>query len=315
MKIYKKIVSILLVVSMIISTSISALAVENEIPKQEDQMEYNKFTISFALPEERLAENSTQSEISNYERTIVATHNANAAEQAKDFVLSLNLPAFNLDFIESSCLRELNEITNSTDFILTSYTVRVPKGAMQSRSVPFDDLTYYGSYGGRDFYFYYYSETKGTTQYKKTSKRMIDWFSNIVDLVLCFASAEFTVPLTIVRQQTGYDYTLNNEAYAEYFFDVNIESRGIYALYNNSRYEEVTSGQIGHLYPYIVYYPLQRPEMPGSISIDFGYQGPVYTTNFSNRDVQLKNAWMAYNGSIGNWHLKVMDYKSSYYWG
>lgn len=255
--------------------------------------------------------------------TVVIAHNQEAANTAKEYVQSLNLQDVGLEFIEKSCLKELDRLSECDDFTLTSYTVLVPEGALSSRtrSVPFKDLTYYGTYAGRDFYFYYYSETRGTINYKKTTPRAKQWFQNVVDLVLCFADAKTTVPLTLVKQAMGnpYGYVPKDAAYCEYGFNVNIRTRGIYTNYTtllptpHTTYEEVCSGQIGHLYPGVVYYPVESPKYKYSYSIDLGYQGAVYTPYFHDKNQQLKDAYSGFNGA--SIHRKVMAYKSSYYWG
>lgn len=231
----------------------------------EEKVDCDKYTITFDKPEILKITTDTNSKLNSDEVTkkVILEHNKNVTLEAKDFVLSLKLPEVNLEFIEASCLNELDEMSKFTDFVITSYTVLVPTGALKARerSVPFENLTYYGKYAGINFYFYYYSETGGTVNYKKTSKKANQWFNNLVDLVLCFADAEITVPITLVKQATG-----NPSAYCEYGFNVNIRTRGIYTKYTtllpspHTTYEEVYSGQIGHLYPGIVYYPVQSPQ-------------------------------------------------------
>lgn len=331
----KKNISMLLAVTILISCfgqlySVKSYAFSEYNNVLQTDTACDKYTINFELPAEKLIENYSQAELQTYEDTVVLSHNAIAAENAKEFVQSLNLPQHGLEFIYESCISELDDISQATDYILKSYTVRVPKNslyqgeaAIAQDTVPFEDLTYYGSYGGRDFYYYYYSESAHSTEYKRVSSRLGQWFSNMVDLILCFADANITVPVTLLKQTMGAPsgYTPNSQAYAEFYFNVNIMSRGIYTKYTtllptpHTTYDQVTSGQIGHLYPFVVFHPVDSPTYNGTYNLELGYQGPVYTPNFSNKDVQLEEAWMAFNGSIGNWHKKVMNYQSSYYWG
>lgn len=278
----------------------------------------DKYTINFDMPMQLANGEMTASE----EAAVVAAHNQAATVEAKEYVRDLNLQDAGLEFIETSCLNELDRLAECDDFVLTSYTVRVPAGALSSnKSVPFEDLSYYGEYAGIDFYYYYYSEASGTRSYEKTTSKARQWFQNLVDLILCFADAEITVPITLVKQEMGnpYGYVPNTKAYCKYGFNVNIETRGIYTKYTtllptpHTTYEEVSSGQIGHLYPGIIYFPVQSPEYDYSYSIDLGYKGAVYTPYYKDKDRQLKDAFNGLNGAYI--HRKVMDYPSSYYWG
>lgn len=323
----KKYLSILLSCAVILNISAPALAFDagGKSVASEEIPDCDKYKITFDLPVEELKNGYSARELEEYETTVVKNHNEQVAEQAKDFVLSLGLADANLDFIEDSCLQELDEIANVTDYLLTSYTVRVPKGALSSEAslnstAPLDSLTYYGTYANRDFYYYYFSESTGSTEYKKTTSQCKLWAQNLLDLVLCFADAGITVPYTYVKQAMGnpIGYTPNDKAYSSFYFNVNITSRGIYTEYRTLpsmtvTYQQVTSGQIGHLYPFVIYHPVQSPTYLGSYNIELGYQGAVYTPNFKDKDKQLKEAYNAFIGGV-EYHYKVMDYKRSYYW-
>lgn len=331
----KKIVSLMFVFCIIFNIAGSAFAandiyMQNEVLEVYDENEfdnesYDKYTITFDELPEALDVDYSQDELANYENTIVLNHNKEATEKAKDYVHSLNLSDVNLEFIEASCLNELNDLSNISNFALESYTVLVPAGALNASSnkkdVSFDKLTYYGTYANRDFYTYVYSETSGSTEYKKTSNKLEQWFKNTVDLFLCFCDAEVTVPITLVRQMMNCpsNYVPKKAAYLEYYFNVNIRTRGIYTKYTtllpkpHTTYEQVTSGQSGKLYPFVIIHPCDSPKYKGSYNVELGYKKTVYTPYYSNKDHQLKEAYAAFSGG-SKIHRKIMSYSSSYYW-
>lgn len=294
-----------------------------------NEVDCNKFTITFEhTPKDYLSARGDSIMLNSfptskqYEAATLA-HNADATNEAKRFVESLNLSESDYGFIEESCISQLDDLSKNSNFALTSYSVLVPKSlnSTNNKHVPFEDLTYYGTYAGNDYYYYFYSEVDGTVNYRKTSTRAKEWFKRTVELILCFGDARITVPYTLVLQSMNnpYGYEPNSKAYCDYCFNVNIRTRGIYTKHTaipsmKTVYSEVTSGQIGQLYPGIVYYPVESPKYNVSYSINLGYRGNVYTPFFKDKDTQLREANNANLGGISI-HRKVMDYPSSYYWG
>ena len=263
---------------------------------------YDRYTITFTLPEETLSNNYSLAELNLFEKTVVQTHNENAVNQAKDYLYSLNLADSGFELIEESCLMELEEMKDDTNYMLESYTIKVPKinESIQNKPAATDEqvppawLTYYGTYANTDFYFYFFSEAEKTTQFKKVSNGMEDWFKNLAELVLCFADVEVGVSSALIKSvmQATIGYTPTSNAYAEYYFDVLTDTRGIYAFHNAVvGYDVVTTQQRAALYPYVVYYPVQRPQYQGSYNVEIGFSGMVYTPKFDDTEYQLKRAY------------------------
>lgn len=327
----KRVISLLLALVMCLSLCTNVFAMEkpvNEIDLSSDDIPCDKYTITFDLPQAKLPADFSKDDLISYEKNIVLPHNQCSAQKAIEYVESLHLPDYNLAFIEESCLAELETISIASDYVLTSYTVLVPVGALSTPAVassnshgtmPLADLTYYGTYANRDFYYYTFSESTTSTEYKRTSNRMVAYFNQLIDLVLCFLDVDITVPVTLIRNGLPSGYTPNSSAYCEYYFNVNTRTRGIYTKYyvissGTYRYDMVTSQQYGHLYPFIVYHPVDSPRYNGSYDIELGWQGVAHTPNYSNKTWQLQHAYNVFQGSTSNVHQRVMDYPWSYYW-
>lgn len=308
----------------LITSAFSAEPTLNCASSTDEEVSYDRYTITFDLPLQQLSLTRTDADVLQYEQDVVLPHNQRAAKTASEYVKSLGLSSHNLSFIEESCLSELDAISGDSDYVLTSYTVLVPQGGLSTQSnydtMPLSELSYYGTYANQDFYFYTFSESEQSTEYKRVSNRMQAFFDSLINLFLCFGPAEVTVPATILKSEFPTGYTPNSQAYCEYYFNVNIRTRGIYTKYyvastGSYRYDMVTSQQYGHLYPFLIYHPVDSPTYKGAYVYDLGWQGAAHTPHYSDKDWQLQNAYNVFHGSLINVNQKVMDYSTSYYWG
>lgn len=255
-----------------------------------------------------LAENESPNDYDEVQKELAREHNANVAEQAKNFVRALNLSDKNFGYIEEFCLEELDYYASMEDAQLISYTVYTPKQKSGSKSSPTEsDLMYFGTYQTRDFYFFYPSEAVTTTNIKKQSTKSIlqQWAKAILSVLLSYngGGAE-TISVTTTWSDImsisslPANYTVTNEAKSESYCDVEVHTRGIYTKYGNGDYEMVTSQQYGVVYPFVNFYPADRPNYPGCISYDYGYQGIVTSPRFNDGTTELcKEAWQKFYGS------------------
>lgn len=232
------------------------------------------------------------------------TYNEKAAKKATDFVKSLNLSEKGYQEIETFCLEELASYAKMEDATLVSYTVHVPKETSVQAAKPPAGYFFFGSYGGRDFYFYYPSTGTIKTNIKKESTKstLQKWVSGSVNLLMSYASIKVSVPWTIFQTILGTPsgYTIKNGAHVDHYCNVNIHTRGIYTLYGNGKYSMVTSQQFGDVYPYAVFHPCDSPKYAGSYNKDFGYKGQVFSPKYKQSTQNLsKEAWQVFNGAVG----------------
>lgn len=318
----KKLLSVFLaILSLLVCTlPVFATSSENtyEVYTPMDE-EWETITDSYKITFERdnLLENTeiavvTDSDDANYEeiqKEIAYDHNAKAAEQAKEFVKSLNLKENGFDYIEEFCLAELDYYATMEDAQLISYTVYTPKKvpAERSSSPTKSDLMYFGTYETRDFYFFYPSEAETTTNIKKQSTKSVlqDWAKALLNVLLSYngggaETVSFTATWSDIMNISSLpkNYVVKTNAYTESYCDVKVHTRGIYTQFGNGDYEMLTSQQFGEVYPYVNFYPLDRPDYPGCISYDDGYQGIVTSPNYNAGTTALcREAWQKFYGA------------------
>lgn len=248
-------------------------------------------------------------------------HNRKAAEEATDFIMSLNLKELSLESLEETCIEELQNYAEMEDAQLVSYTVNIPKSNLQSAvaaSVP-EGYNFFGTFGGRDFYYYYPSTASvKTTNFKQTTTSTLqNWVNLSVNLVMAFADITVTTPFTAFQIMMGApsNYTVKTGAYTENYFNVNVHTRGIYTLYGNGSYQMLTSQQIGLVYPYVIWHPVDSPTYLGAYVTDYGLKGAVYSSKYNNSSASLcQEAWQAYNGAFVTDRFNTINMNSYNYW-
>ena len=224
----KKILSIVVVFSLILSLGTPAFASSNS---SIDSL-YTKYTIDFTTPTART--------VSNDESRI---------NKAISFVKSLGLEGTEFSYIEEACLQELDSYKIS-GIVLESYSVLVPKSKAEA-------MTYYGTYLGSDFYSSITSEssfrieTNGETN-EDNSNNWMKWVNGTIDLLLVVSdlleyydiiSAGVPTPVALgfsavssILGYEGYDdvYTTAHNCYVEQFD--NVKTRTIFKE-NGSSYK------------------------------------------------------------------------------
>lgn len=261
-----------------------------------------KYTISFPSTTELHALNASSATATEKER------NLSNALVAKEYVTSLNLTSSGWECIEQACLRQLDTLASEPDGILISYSVMLPLSSDTSVQPTATSIANYGTYSGIQFYSNTYSSY--TKEYKKNSitarDKIKSWGSGALDLVLCFASAKITVPFTIVRtaMSAPSSYTVTDEAYIEYYFNLNSNCRGIYSKNANGTYRMLTSSETGTVAPAVLFHPVD-PNYPTLISRNLSKKA-VSTSNYDNKNWQLQVAYHQYsNNAYGNDPFKM----------
>lgn len=236
--------------------------------------------------------------------TDILTKNSKRSAVAAEFIKSLNLSEKGYESIETFCLNELEYYGKMEEAELISYTVHVPKESSSGTraSAPPKGYTFFGSFGGRDFYFYYPSTLKLKTNVQKTQSQstLQKWVNGSTNLLMAYANIKISVPWTIFQTIIGTpsNYKVTVGAHLEHYCNVNIHTRGIYTLYANGTYQMLTSQQFGDVYPYNVFHPADSPKYQGSYNHDFGYKGQVFSPKYKKSVSALcQEAWEIYNGA------------------
>ena len=318
----KKTISFLLAL-VILSYSIPAMASEGDhfpmdaIAKEEGNMVddslydengkpsdlyFEANTISFSetvLPESISTLDATSAE--DAQKAIALAHNQDVAKQAREYVQSLNLTQRGLSHIEKACLDELDYYMSLEDGQLLSYTVYTPKSTSTTASVP-SDLLYFGTFGGRDFYYNVPASALVQSNVEKEDfwDTLVAWSEYLIDLYLIFSQIEaitvWSDVLSAMNAPTG--YTVREGAFVQSFANLNIYTRYIYTVYGAGSYEPVTSQQFCEVYPYAVFHPVDSPLFDGSYNIEHGYRGQAYSPKYRNSKEELcKQAFQVYFGA------------------
>ena len=132
-------------------------------------------------------------------------------ENAKAGFLALNLSEQRLAALEAACLNELDTMANLEGVTLHEYTVLVPKNRALS-------YTYYGAYHGVPFYTSLSSKKEIT--YEKndigTGQKILQWSSAAVNLFMCFAGKEISLPWAVVSSNLPSNFTVHLTDWTDY---------------------------------------------------------------------------------------------------
>lgn len=318
----KKIVSTILASLTLVTCTVPAFASESDniyseptalCEEWENVSDAHKITFERDnIPENDILLLSSDDPI-NYDdaqKVIAREHNGRVTEQAKQFVKSLNLAEQNCGYIEEFCLDELDYYATLEDVQIIEYTVYTPKQRLSDeRSSPTkDDLMYFGTHQNRDFYFFYPSEAKATTNHKKQSTKSIlqDWAKAILSALLSYSGGGGEV-VSITSTWADFmsvsslpkNYIVKDDAYSESYCDVVVHTRGIYTELGNGSYQMLTSQQFGEVFPYVNFFPLDRPAYPGCITKDYGFQGIVTSPRYNAGTKALcREAWDMFYGTL-----------------
>ncbi len=268
--------------------------------KTEKQDDILKYTISFpsATDLQSFATSSVTTTIDDQNR------NSNNSLIAKEYISSLNLASSGWKCIEDACLEQLDSLATESDGTLVSYSVFVPSDATSIVAQPTaTSIASFGTYSGVQFYSNIYSSY--TKEYKKnaikTRDKIKNWGSGAIDLVLCFASPQVTVPFTIIKaaMSAPSSYTVTDSAYIEYYFNLTSNCRGIYSKNTNGTYRMLTSSEQGTVAPAVLFHPVD-PKYPTLVPKNFPKKA-IATSNYDNKNWQLQVAYHQYsNNAYGN---------------
>jgi len=236
----KRIISMLLVVSILLMSTFNAYAAGHEDHKQAlqdlDLSRYDTYTI--VLDESVIEKLSNTTEmLTREDRWTIG----NTIEDAIGFVKSLGLDDQDTSYIKEACLDEL-EIYKEKGINLIYYTVLVPK---ENRS----ELVY-GTYNGNTFYYSLTSLASFVEDYYgdacPSQTIFDDWALGIVEFLISFAGTVLSLPYAIVSasmSSLGGNHTLH---YTDFYrYQVNYYSmmtRVIYA-YSGATKKTLLKGQ------------------------------------------------------------------------
>lgn len=229
-------------------------------------------------------------------------HNQDVAKQAREYVQSLDLAQRGLSHIEKACLDELDYYASLEDGQLLSYTVYTPKSISTAASVP-SDLLYFGTFGGRDFYYNVPANAvvKSNVEKQNSQDTLKAWAEYLIDLYLIFNQIESIAMWSDVlsAMNAPSEYKVRKGAFVDSYANLNVYTRYIYTEYGVGSYEPITSQQFCEVYPYAVYHPVDSPQYKGSYDIEFGYQGQAYSPRYRySREELCKQAYQIYFGAL-----------------
>lgn len=239
------------------------------------------------------------------EKAVNKAHNEEAVQQAKELLDSLNLSESGYRFIEEACLQELNYYMEQDDMQLRSYTIFVPKENYEvavPASTPSDsELSYFGTYNAKNFYFYYPSMAEVDSKIvKQTSKSDIqNWVSGIVDFFTIFGSVQvqFAWKFFQNRMNVSDNYEVHNGAFLESYCILHMHTRCIYAKGGNNSNILLSSQQFCEVFPYTVLHTGDT-SCP-TVTENYGYAGQVFSSKFKNDTSKLcMEAWQIYYGTV-----------------
>ena len=292
----KQMLSILLSAVMVLSISIPAFASTTD----EDTFcidNYTQHTINFAETDPNM-------------KTRSANENTNDAAIA--YVESLELSDIGYSHIEEACLSELNAYKDD-GVILESYTVLVPKSKAKY---------YYGTYLNHDYYYGYTSvsdmrrETNGAEKGASNESQWNSWILGTMDLAMCFFTAEWSVPYTLIRTVTGVSGTSavhygSYNQYVEQF--TNTVTRTIFKKKSSTNMDSCYQDQTSSLRVKLYFCPVGTAFDSDYIEIDTVYNGSVKANNLTKDEIlHAANAYSNHNSVI---IYKVSDHRVTEKWG
>ena len=230
----KRLVSILLTLSMVVGLGTPSLAMDNDATMQEfdDINAYNEVTV-FTETMGRALSMTLQERV----------------EEAKAGIMALDLENQGLSYIQEACLTELDSIAQMDGAILHEYSVLLPTARAATP-------TYYGTDHGTDFYS---SLTSKKTISKK--KNEITNFETLKfigstggSILLCFEAAPVIGLLwTVLTASWPKGYETHDGDHVENWILVAPINRAIYAK-ETLGYKLVYNREYGELQPFSVYY-------------------------------------------------------------
>lgn len=221
-----------------------------------------------------------------------------AIDTAIEYVESLGLSDMGYSYIEEACLSELNGFKED-GVILERYTVLVPKTRTKH---------YYGTLFGNDFYYENTSvsdmrrETKGVEKSSSNSSKWNNWILGAMDLAMCFSSAYWSVPYSIIRSATGVSGTtaVHNGSYNEYVEQfTNIVTRTIFKERGGNTLDPCYQDQTSSLRVKMYFCPVGTAFDSDYIEIGNIFNGTVKANDLTKDEIlRSANVYSNHGGEI-----------------
>ena len=293
----KKVISLILCLSLILSFTLPAMADESFISELEEigEENYYKYTISFEY-DTRAESQSNISELTNVEKI----------NQAIEYVESLNLEEQGYGYIEDSCLMQLEELKEE-NCNLAAYTVCVPQNSA-------DEPEYLGTRSGITFYYGKYaeiSEVREDPNQKITETDVLQsWVQGIFDFVLCIVDVPVSIAATILALTIGGipidEYEVVQGDMIQWYFRINGDCYGVYVK-SGGEYQMLVSCEDGYYIPYVAFHHRYGISDKTFESVE------VSTPSFGDTDTLLTVAWAIYSDTAGVVHYERLRYLTAIY--
>ena len=282
----KKIISLLLVLSMCFSMMVTAFAdpVTNENMADSDSLSaYDQYVIvmgndSRSVNSASFRENGAKTKDISYGTTL---------DNAVEYVQSLDLASSGYEYIEQSCLDELQAYEDA-GVELEYYAVLVPNGTASTDY-------WYGTYNGVDFYYSYTSVSDFNMTKSGKSLDASDlkkWVEGAFNFILGFACTEYSIAYSLFSAATsGSHVTYETGSSFKYIFQFyEVRTRAIYT-YDSGTKRTVINDQRGITNLSTLFIPAGGA-LP---SLNTSWTNRVVTTSyFNNSNRNLQRAYINY---------------------
>lgn len=277
----KKLLSIVLAVSLILSINVTAFASNDKGESEFCIDNYTQYTVNLST-----GNPSTRS------------LPGNTIDAAVEYVESLELGDMGYSHIEEACLNELDSYRDD-GVILESYTVLVPKTRTKY---------YYGTYLNYDYYYEYTSvsdmrrETNGAEKGASNESQWNSWILGAMDLGMCFSTWQWSVPYTIVRTVTGVSGTSavhygSYNQYVEQF--TNTVTRTIFKERSSTNLDPCYQDQTSSLRVKLYFCPVGAAFDSDYIEIGTVFNGSVTANNLTKDEIlSAANVYSNHGGEI-----------------
>lgn len=267
------------------------------------------------------AESDAEFCIDNYIQHTINFHDTNPNMRAANgdtidaaiaYVKSLELSDIGYSHIEEACLKELDGYKDD-DIILESYTVLVPKTRTKY---------YFGTYLNHDYYYEYTSvsdmrrETNGAEKGASNESQWDHWILGLMDLGMCFAEWEWSVPYSIVRTVTGVPSTSavyygSHNQYVEQF--TNTVTRTVFKERSSNNFDPSYQDQTSSLRVKLYFCPVGTAFDSDYIEINTVFNGTV-RANTLTKD-QILSVANVYSNHGAAMIYRVSSHRVTEKWG
>lgn len=304
----KKIITLILVFTMLFSTVAMADNTKAKVSTNEDNITSVEFTFDYSTSLKESDTNTFKS-LDNrlsLDNNSVKIQEAQNIENVIAYIKKSDLSKLGYSDLEQHYIDELNSCYND-DAVLTGYRFEIPSevklfdtsmNPIVSRSSYSASASstgnYYGTYGGLEFRYYISVKNLNYSKEIGDSTLVQDVIKGAVNVAMCFGNLYVGIPYAILSSIPD-DYTTHHSDYIEYKIFEEISTRHIITqdVNNNSSQYLVTALDMSKLVRIETLVVINDPRI-GTKSLDVVGPKRLYTDNYFNKTHMLSKAYYAY---------------------